>query len=238
MALRSYGRSDEERPSPQRRGRGRPPRSLQPLSRDGVLREALALLDQEGLAKVSVRKLAARLGVTPMSLYNHFASKDALFDALHDAVLLDVTMPAFGRRTSWRHLAEQMARALREALRAHPQALPLFATRPVRSPVVLRTADKLLQQLLGAGFGPKQAIYVLDCVVMFTTGHALAEFGVSPAAAPERDGRDLLSQRVALLEAGLHCLVRVAEEVSPHDYNAEFEWGLCALLEGCGRRLR
>lgn len=238
MASRSYGRSNEQRRSPKRRGRGRPPRLLQPLSREGVLREALALLDQQGLAKVSVRQLAARLGVTPMSLYNRFASKDDLFDALHEAVLRDLAVPALGRRASRRRLAEQMAQVLREALRVHPQALPLFATRPVRSPAILRGADDLRQQLLAAGFRTQQALFVLDCVAMFTTGHALAEFGVSPAAAPERDGSDLLSQRSALLKAGLHCLVRVTEGTSPYDYDAEFEWGLSALLEGFARRLR
>jgi len=68
-------RSNEQRPSPKRRGRGRPPRSLQPLSREGVLREALALLDSARSRKGVGAKAPRRAWAwTPMSLYNHFAS--------------------------------------------------------------------------------------------------------------------------------------------------------------------
>jgi TetR/AcrR family tetracycline transcriptional repressor len=201
-----------------------------------VLRAALAILDQHGLSRLSLRGLASRLGVTPMSLYNHFAGKDELFDALHEAVLLDVVLPAPSRRTSWKDLARRMARALRKALRGHPHALPLFATRPVRAPPILREADVLLERLLAAGFSARRALFLLDSVAMFTIGHALAEFGLSPAAAPERDGRDLLVQRRELLQTGLRSLVRVIDETAPHDYDAEFEWGISALLEGTGAR--
>jgi AcrR family transcriptional regulator len=211
---------------------------VQPLSRDRVLREALALLDQYGLGKLSIRQIALRLGVTPMSLYNHFANKDELFDALHEAALLEITTPTIPRRISWRQLAMRMATTLRQVLRAHPQALPLFATRPVRSPVLLRAADELLQRLLADGFRVQQALFLLDCVGDFTVGHALSEFGNSPAAAPDRDGKDLLAKRAALLKAGLHGLVRVTEEAVPHDYDAEFACGLTALLDGFERLRR
>jgi len=238
MASRSYGHLGESSPRPKKRRRGRPPRDVQPLSRDRVLRAALALLDQHGLAKLSIRRIALRLGVTPMSLYNHFANKDELFDALHEAALPEIATPTLTRRISWRHLAVRMATALRQALRAHPQALPLFATRPVRSPALLRVADELLQRLLADGFSAQQALFLLDCVGVFTVGHALAEFGDSPAAAPDKDARDLLAKRAALLKAGLHCLVRVAEEASPHDYDGEFVCGLTALLDGFERLRR
>ena len=238
MASRSYGHLGESTPRSKKRGRGRPPRDVQPLSRDRVLREALALLDQHGLGKLSIRRIALRLGVTPMSLYNHFANKDELFDSLHEAALLEITTPTIPRRISWRHLAMRMATALRQALRAHPQALPLFATRPLRSPALLRVTDELLQRLLAEGFRAQQALFLIDCVGVFTVGHALAEFGDSPAAAPERDGRDLLAMRAALLKAGLHCLARVTEEASPHDYDGEFVCGLTALLDGFERLRR
>jgi TetR/AcrR family transcriptional regulator, tetracycline repressor protein len=223
---------------PQPRRRGRPPRAQQPLSRDRVLRAALALLDSRGLASVSVRQLASRLGVTPMALYNHFASKDDLLDALHEAVLLDVVRSGPRRGASWKSRVTTLAGDLRQALRAHPHALLLFATRPVRALAILKIADELLRRLLAAGFSARQALFLFDCVVMLTTGHALAEFGISPAAAPERSGRDLAAQRAALSRAGLHCLVHVVEKTTPHDYDAEFESGLRALLDGFALQLR
>ena len=223
---------------PQPRRRGRPPRAQQPLSRDRVLRAALALLDSRGLASVSVRQLAGRLGVTPMALYNHFSSKDDLLDALHEAVLLDVVRSGPRRGASWKSRVTTLAGDLRQALRAHPHALLLFATRPVRAMAILKIADELLRRLLAAGFSARQALFLFDCVVMLTTGHALAEFGISPAAAPERNGRDLAAQRAALSQAGLQCLVHVVEKTTPHDYDAEFESGLRALVNGFELQLR
>ena len=238
MVLLSSGRSSVLRRRPQTRGRGRPPRSQQPLSRARVLREALALLDRHGLASVSVRQLAHRLGVTPMSLYNHFANKDGLLDALHEAVLLDVVGAGPRKGASWKTRVSTLAGDLRQALRAHPHALLLFATRPVRTLPILKATDELVRRLLAAGFSARQALFLFDCVVMFTIGHALAEFGISPAAAPQRNGSDLTAQRAALSRAGLHCLVHVVEKTTPHDYDAEFESGLRALVDGFVLQLR
>jgi TetR/AcrR family transcriptional regulator, tetracycline repressor protein len=223
---------------PQTRRRGRPPRAQQPLSRDRVLRAALALLDSRGLASVSVRQLASRLAVTPMSLYNHFASKDDLLDALHEAVLLDMSWREPRKGASWKNRVTTLANALRQALRAHPHALLLFATRPVRAPAILKATDALLGRLLAAGFSARQALFLFDCVGMLTIGHALAEFGTSPAAAPERDGSDLAAQRAALSRAGLHCLMHVVDKTAPHNYDAEFQSGLRALVDGFELQLR
>jgi AcrR family transcriptional regulator len=201
------------------------------------LKQALALLDAEGLANLSMRVLAQRLGVSPMSLYNHVAGKDGLLDALHEAVLLD-TLPARGFRvTKWKHTAAVLARTMRRGLQAHPNALMLFATRPARSPALLRGVDAFLGCLLEAGFASHTAIYLLDCVGMFTIGHAMAEFGASPVAAPERNGDDLLAELASLKKQKLRHLARVVADTRSHDYDAEFEVGLGALLDGFELRL-
>jgi hypothetical protein len=67
---------------------------------------------------------------------------------------------------------------------------------------------------------------------MFTVGHAFAEFGISPVAAPERDGSDLALEQKALARAGLVHLSRVLAATLLHDYTAEFESGPGALLDG------
>ena len=228
----SSGPSKKSKPKPSPRARGRPPLGKQPLSRNLVLEKALALLDAEGLANLSMRVLAQRLGVSPMSLYNHVADKDGLLDALHEAVLLDA-LPARGFRvTTWKQTAAVVARTLRHGLQAHPNALPLFATRPARSPALLRGVDAFLGCLLDAGFLSHTAIYLLDCIGMFTIGHALAEFGASPVAAPERNGNDLFADLASLRKQKLHHLARVVADTRSHDYDAEFEVGLGALLDG------
>lgn len=234
----SSGRSKKPKRKSSTRPRGRPPLGKQPLSRARVLKQALALLDAEGLANLSMRVLAQRLGVSPMSLYNHFAGKDGLLDALHEAVLLDV-MPVRGFPvTTWKQTATVIARTLRRGLQTHPNALTLFATRPMRAPALLRGVDAFLGCLLDVGFVSHTAIYLLDCIGMFTIGHALAEFGTSPVAAPERNGDDLYAELASLKRQKLQHLARVVADACPHDYDAEFELGLGALLDGFELRLK
>ena len=232
MASPSSGHSNVLRPKTEKRRRGRPTRNAQPLSRKKVLKGSLALLDKKGLTALSMRKLALAMGVTPMALYNHFASKDELLDAVHEAVLLDAPLPRIGAKTPWKQAATEIARTLRCRLRAHPHALLLFATRPVRTEAILKVVDNFLGQLLAAGFSACLALYAFDGIVVFTVGHALAEFGISPVAAPERDGSDLRSRQEALTRAGLIHLPRVLAATLPHNYDTEFESGLRALLDG------
>src|SRR5438105_13507366 len=86
------------------------------LSRERICREALALVDEEGLEALSMRRLGARLGVEAMSLYNHVRNKADLLDALHAAVLGNLQPEVAG--DGWRPLLAGMARALHAALTA------------------------------------------------------------------------------------------------------------------------
>lgn len=224
--------------SPPRRGRGRPAAGAEVLSRDKVLGAALTLLDEQGLAGLSLRTLAQRLGVAPKSLYNHVANKDDLLDAIHEVILAEAVPPQDKPVDSWRGGLRQMAEALRGGLCTHPGAMLLFATRPARSPRLLAAVDDMLGVLLRAGFSAAQALYAIDSVAMFTIGHAFAEFGSSEVAAPQLDGSDLLAQETALREAGLDHLATVVTETAPHDYEAEFRQGLNALLDGHEALLR
>lgn len=97
---------------------------------------------------------------------------------------------------------------------------------------MLDAADAFLGALLTAGFTPRQTLYALDSVCVFTMGHAMAEFGTSETAAPDLDGTELKAQLAQLHEAGPHNLARVVADSAPHNYDAEFEHGLTALLRG------
>src|SRR5438445_6468712 len=89
------------------------------LSRARVCREALALVDAEGLEALSMRRLGARLGVEAMSLYRHVRDKADLLDSLQAAVMSEVS-PKAAARDDWRALLGAMARALRGAPLRHP----------------------------------------------------------------------------------------------------------------------
>src|SRR5438874_1202969 len=149
----------------------KPVREPPALSRERICREALALVDEEGLEALSMRRLGARLGVEAMSLYNHVRNKADLLDALHAAVLGNLEPEISG--DGWRPLLAGMARALHAAMLAHPHVLPLFTTRQVRAPEAVATLERI-----GAAFArehyslgeTEQAMYVVG---MFAIGHAI-----------------------------------------------------------------
>src|SRR5438132_4606798 len=144
------------------------------LSRARVCREALALVDAEGLEALSMRRLGARLGVEAMSLYRHVRDKADLIDALYAAVLGDLmpeheglaapvrdeppaaAVPA-GRRArprpaaDWRALLGGLCRALRSALLRHPRVVPLFMTARMRAPEAWAKVDEVRAALAAAG---------------------------------------------------------------------------------------
>jgi len=156
----------------------RPPVPAQPvpgLSRERVCREALALVDEEGLAALSMRRLGARLGVEAMSLYRHVRDKDDLLDAIHAAVLGDLPQPPASNAGHWRALLGGMAGALRSALLRHRNALPLFGTRTVRAPEATAAIGRLRSALVTAGFDERTADQALKVIGVYTIGYALSD---------------------------------------------------------------
>ncbi len=177
------------------------------LSRERVCREALALVDEEGLDALSMRRLGARLGVEAMSLYRHVRNKADLLASIHDAVLAD--MPSLLTEGDWRACLGGFARNLREALLRHPNVVALFATSPPNAPESLAVLQRIWAALEVAGFEPLDAQRSIVVVGVFTIGHTLGETQGEPAA---------------------HLGVPMGPGV------AEFEFGLEALLDGIASR--
>lgn len=162
------------------------PRST-PLGRDQIVSAALSLIDEEGLDAVSMRALAGRLGVQAMSLYHHLANKAALFDALHERLLLEVQIEVAG--LSWDDALRQLAAAYRSVAVAHPQAFSLLATRPVSTARELAHVAPALGSLSEAGFGPGEQLFIVNCFFSSLNGLLLAEVAPIPGHAdvPEPD---------------------------------------------------
>jgi AcrR family transcriptional regulator len=178
------------------------------LTRERVCKAALALVDEEGLDALSMRKLGSRLGVEAMSLYRHVRHKADLLDALHAAVLTDVD-PAFLGDGDWRALLRGLAEGLRRALLRHPNVIPLFATRPVSAPEAMERVLLAWTGLERAGFSPEDARKAIIVVGVFTLGHVFGEANGEPAP-----------------HLGL------AHRPGPE----EFEFGISAILEGIASR--
>jgi TetR/AcrR family transcriptional regulator, tetracycline repressor protein len=153
-----------------------------PLDREVILDAAIDLLDRHGFEGLSMRKLATQLGVEAMSLYNHVDGKDALLDGIHERILLSLDAPPQTR--SWQAFVRHQALALDRALRTHPHAIPLFATRPAATPAAIERLGKFLEVLERAGFSPFQALSIVQLVAQLVTGHAMwthsLEIGLIP----------------------------------------------------------
>ncbi|MCI2416704.1 TetR/AcrR family transcriptional regulator C-terminal domain-containing protein [Saccharopolyspora sp. K220] len=126
------------------------------LTRERVLAEAVAIADAEGLEAVSMRAVAGRCGIAPMSLYRHVEGKDELVLAMADTVYGTLSFEDDDESGSWRERVEFLTRALWRLHRAHPwlgQVHPL--TRPLPLPNLLAFGDRLLGALGGVGLPPK-----------------------------------------------------------------------------------
>jgi TetR/AcrR family transcriptional regulator, tetracycline repressor protein len=157
--------------------RPRRPRPVAPtrptLSSEYIAAVALALVDDIGRDKFSMRKLGAELGVDPMAVYRYFTDQEALFDGIADTLFAELDVETLPWGGPWRDLAEQYTRRLRNTLLAHPRAVTIFATRPVRSPAAIETGNRMITLMTEAGFTPGDALRVLRCLREFTIGHAL-----------------------------------------------------------------
>jgi AcrR family transcriptional regulator len=98
-----------------------------PLSRERVLKAALALVDKDGVESLSMRNLAAKLSVEAMSLYKHVANKDAVLDGLVELILREMEIPPVG--TPWREAMRRRAWSVRHTILRHPWASVLIESR-------------------------------------------------------------------------------------------------------------
>jgi AcrR family transcriptional regulator len=200
------------------------------LSTDRIVGTACALVDAEGLAAVSTRRLAAELGVSGPSLYNHFRTKDEILEAVADSVSAQVDLSMFAPGwdvREWRTALHDWAVSYRAALRAHPHVVPLLAHGPGRRPAALRLADAVYGAMVDAGWPAAQATSVGAAMRYFVMGSALGSFAggfVDDAAAYDPADYPHLGEAHRL--AGRQELI---------DERA-FEVGLRALLDGLEAR--
>ncbi|MFE2526344.1 TetR/AcrR family transcriptional regulator [Streptomyces sp. NPDC059382] len=195
------------------------------LSRDRIVEAAGALVDSEGLEAVSTRRLAAALGVSGPSLYNHFRTKDEILDAVADAVSARVDLSMFDSKDGrgWRLALHDWAHSYRGALSDHPNIVPVLARGPGRRPAGLRVADAVFGAMTEAGWPPAHATRIGALMRYFILGSAVGSFAggfVDDRAAYDPSDYPHLGQA--------HLLAERQHEVD----EGAFETGLTALLDG------
>jgi AcrR family transcriptional regulator len=212
------------------------------LSADRVVAAAIAVADTEGLAALSMRRVAADLGVATMSLYRHVANKDEL--------LLRMIEQAFARHPlpspppdGWRARLEVALRAQWRGYRQHPWLAQLMSlTRPPATPAAIAHTEWVLGALAGCGLDLRTAMYLHISLFSFVRGVAvdleteaqtLAETGKSPDEYLAEQEPGL----AALTEAGGFPIFARMVELDDFDLDLDvlFETGLRTLLDGVAR---
>ena len=145
-----------------------------PLNRDRILEAAKAIIDQDGVEGLSMRKLGAKLKVEAMTLYHYFASKDALLDVLVERIVLEAATAPEAQSGNWQERLRGFTRHFYATLVASPRMLPLLATHPVRSTDAMAQFVAAIEGLVDEGFTPVEAYYILNTLSLMALGHALA----------------------------------------------------------------
>ena len=121
-----------------------------PLSRERVLQSAVAIADTAGIGSLTIRSLAQRLGVKPMSIYYYVPNKSAILDGIVDLVFGEIELPAVDG--DWRSELVRRANSTRRVLSRHHWAIGLMESRKSPGPATLRHHDAVLGTLRAAGF--------------------------------------------------------------------------------------
>ena len=156
------------------------------LTRERIVAAGIAIADKDGLAKVSVRRIAAQLDSSPMSLYHYVPSKRDLLNLMLDAANADFEWPAKAI-TDWRGVLCHFAWESRRCLKKHPWVNQLHAADPEYGPESIRILEWLLTRLANVGLDVSAAIQVIRVLYVFVNGFVAAEG--SGSSVRKSDGR-------------------------------------------------
>jgi AcrR family transcriptional regulator len=207
------------------------PAGRAPLNRERVLRGAVAVADAGGIAALTIRSLAQRLGVKPMTVYYYVANKEEILDGIVDIVFSEMYVPDVGG--DWRVEISERARSARAVLRRHPWATPLLESRRAPGPATLRHHDAVLGTFRTAGFAVEGTAHAYALLDAFVYGHALQEASL-PFEGPD-SVNEVAGPVQELMAAGAY--PHMTEMVTSYylqpgyDFADEFEFGLRTILD-------
>jgi AcrR family transcriptional regulator len=199
------------------------------LSVERIAAAALALVDREGLAALSMRKLAAELDVEAMSLYKHVANKAELLDRLVAAAVDDVDLPRGG---SWQDRLRSVAAAYRRMGLAHPEVFDLVASCRSGAPATLEPMEAVLVALREGGFDDATAVLAFRALLAYVNGAVQGQ--IADEAAPGVGSMHPVSGGAGV---ELPTLADLAVPLAEVDYDEAFAFGLELLLAALGTRL-
>ena len=214
------------------------------LSRERVLRAAVQVADEQGIAALTMRRLADTLGAEAMSLYYHVANKEEVLDGIVDTITMEINevvdgidLPAGG--AAWKAAVRKRILSARQVFLRHPWAPRVFETRTSTSLEVLRYYDGLVGMMKAGGFTHDQIHHALHALGSRALGFSQELF--NPGAGPVDPDA---AAAMAGLAPRLPHLVGMLMDISHDDPGStlgwcddqtEFEFGLDVILDGLDR---
>jgi AcrR family transcriptional regulator len=219
---------DSNQPNPRRAARTR--RTRRPrgsLGREVIL-DAAEAVAEEGFDALTMRAVAARLGAVPMALYNHFATKDDLVDALLDRVLGRFEAP--GESGKWRDDLRAFARAHRRLLTRHPWAVAPLFSRPSPGLGAVRIGEVALGILRRGGLSDGLAVAAFSGVIALNYGWS--SFTAARDLDPSGPAHDVGAALATLPAAEFPLTVAVAGEMGAYGGDDHYEFVLDRFVAG------
>jgi AcrR family transcriptional regulator len=221
----------KRRRSPRARGGGgadatRSPGQRAGLTREAVIAAARRIADRDGLEKLSMRALAAELGVMPNAIYSHVGSKGELLDALLDSLLGEIEAP---ETDDWRKALVAVMDSSRSLLVEHPSLIPEFLSRPTRGPNALRLGEVCIDLLARGGIEGELAVQAFHSLLVHALG--FEAYGAPRLRDPDREAR--LARSVEFFGSSPNPEVReVAGELARMPDRDEFLASLDWMIDG------
>lgn len=206
----------------------------QPVTRERAVARAVEVADEGGIDALSMRKLAADLGVEAMSLYYHFKSKDDVIDGMIEVVVGEMALPSAGM--GWRVALRERADSQREVLVRHPWAIALLDARSTQA--TLRHHDVMIGTLRDEGFSMPMVGHALSIIDSYVRGFAMQEVSLPTdesgdiGAATENimaGQQQMATDFPHLTEMAMTLVLQPG-----YAYGNEFEFGLQLILDGLG----
>jgi AcrR family transcriptional regulator len=219
-------------------------RRRDPISREAIVTAAIRLLDREGLAALSMRRLAEELGTGAASLYWHVGSKDGLLDLVFDELIGEAQVPD-PDPGHWQEQLKDVARAQRAASLRHPYLVRISIGRIPMGPNALRYSERVLAILRAGGLSPRLAVQGYLLLISVVNGFTLDETGVpdEPGAgqpmdpASQQEAADMARDYVAGLPADqFPTMVTLAGEFAFADRGERFEMLIGIFIDGLARQ--
>ena len=203
------------------------------LTAERIRDEALRLIDAEGLEAFSTRRLGAALGCEAMAIYWYYPSKDALLDAVVEALIsrLPVEEATPG---DWIDAFRKLAHGYRRLAHQHPNAFALLATRRFATEGTYRFLDGLFELARHGGLDDRQTARFYRLVSSYCSGVALNELAALGDAKRAAASAEVAAEAKAAREA-FPTLASVSSWLEPEHFDEVFDFGLELLLDALQR---